>query len=41
MFSLKLHTAALPSYVKTWGKVFVATSNGEYNYGTTVKSSWE
>ena len=41
MFSLKLHIAVLPLYVKTWGKVFVATSNGEYNYGTTVKSSWE
>ena len=37
----KNYTAALPVYVKTWGKVFVATRNGEYNYGTTVKSSWE
>lgn len=34
-------TAAFSVYVKTWGKVFVKTSKGEYNYGTSVKSSWE
>ncbi len=37
----KEYTAALPVYIKAWGKVFVNTNSGEYNYGTTVKSSWE
>lgn len=37
----KNYTSALPVYVKTWGKVFVKTNKGEYNYGTSVKSSWE
>lgn len=37
----KNDTAVLPAYIKTWGKVFVRTTSGEYNYGTKVYSSWE